>query len=101
MRKDAFHDHIKNSRLFIQYHALAKVAYAAAVEENSKALLESLFDEVGKVARDLSMVVAAEGELQEAEQKPKLAQEVKAGVETAQKVLDRACFDLQVAKGHD
>lgn len=101
MRKDAFHDHVKSSRLFIQIHGLAKAAYAAALDEHFKALLESLIDEVGKIGRDLSMVVAAEGEVQEAEQKPKLAQEVKMGVETAQGALDRACFDLLHAKGHD
>lgn len=98
MRRDAFHDHVKNSRLFIHYHALAKAAYAAAVDENFKNLLESLFDEVKKVARDLSMVVAAEGEIHEAEQKPTLAQDVKVGIETAQGLLERAQFDLGTAK---
>lgn len=101
MRKDAFQNHVKNSRLFIQYHALAKAAYAAAVDENFEALLESLTDEVEKVARDLSMAVTTEGEVHEAEQKPSLAQEVKARIETAQEVLDRAFYDLQEAKKRD
>ncbi|KAJ6095318.1 hypothetical protein N7486_006064 [Penicillium sp. IBT 16267x] len=96
-RKDAFHDHVKGARLFAQYYDLAKATYAAAMEENFADLRKNMLAEVKKVARDLSMVVAAEGEMIEAEQKPTLAQEVKAGVETAQEVLDRAQFDLKLA----
>ncbi|KAJ5657468.1 uncharacterized protein N7484_001117 [Penicillium longicatenatum] len=99
LRKEALHDHIKDSRLFIQYHNLAKAAYFATVDENFDALLSSLTAQVKKVTRDLSMVVAAEGEVHEAKRKPTLALEVKKGVESAQEVLDRAQFDLQLAMG--
>ncbi|KAJ5560360.1 hypothetical protein N7513_002759 [Penicillium frequentans] len=78
LRRDAFHDHVK-------------IHDSSSITTPSQKQLK-------KVARDLSMVVAAEGEIHEAEQKPTLAQDVKVGIETAQGLLERAQFDLGTAK---
>ncbi|KAJ5946030.1 hypothetical protein N7454_002869 [Penicillium verhagenii] len=98
-RKDEMREFLMSSQMFLKYHHLTKSIYFKKINKRFKIFQKEILEEVEKIVRDLNMVVADEGEVLEAAQKPTLAGMVKAGVETAQSTLSRAQFDLGIAMG--
>ncbi|KAJ5919230.1 hypothetical protein N7466_010173 [Penicillium verhagenii] len=98
-RKDEMREFLMSSKMFLKYHHLAKRKYFKEINKRFNDFQKDMLEEVEKIVRDLNMVVADEGEVLEAIQKPTLAGMVKAGVDTAQATLSRAQFDLGLAMG--
>ncbi|KAJ5772392.1 hypothetical protein N7520_002921 [Penicillium odoratum] len=93
-RKNAMYEHLKNPNLFSKYSNLTEAVYTEAVDENFDALEANIREQVNKIGKDLKNVfgrkVNLEGELP-------LADTIKAELDIADKLLERAHLDLASA----
>ncbi|KAJ5632677.1 hypothetical protein N7490_009016 [Penicillium lividum] len=93
-RKNAMYEHLKNPDLFSKYSNLTKTVYTEAVDENFDALEASIREQVNKIGKDLKRVIERKVKL---ESELPLAETIKAELEIAEKLLEKAHLDLTSA----
>lgn len=83
-------DHLTHSMLFANLSSVAGREYIGAVNECFDDLQRKLTEEVESMARDFNVVIAAEGQLSEAEEAPAVVDALRSRFEGTEAILKRA-----------
>ena len=88
-------DHLTHSMLFAKLSNVAGREYIGALNECFGDLQRKVTEEVESMARDFNAVIAAEGQLSEAEKAPAMANALKSRFDGMEDILKRALVVVQ------
>ncbi|KAK5791845.1 hypothetical protein VI817_007154 [Penicillium citrinum] len=103
-KQTIMNDHLMNSMLFAKFSNEARREYIGALDECFDDLQRKMTEEVESMARDFNAVIAAEGQISEAEEAPAVVDALKSRFEGTEAILERAQMvvqDLNLETTHD
>ncbi|CAI7598717.1 unnamed protein product [Penicillium pancosmium] len=94
-KKKIMNDHLTHSMIFAKFSNVAGREYIGALNDCFDDLQRKLTEEVESMARDFNVVVAAEGQLSEAEEAPAVVDALSSRFEGTEAILKRAQMVVQ------
>lgn len=91
-------DHLTHSMLFAKLSNVAGREYTEALNECFDELQEKVAEEVTRMTRDFKAVIAAEGQISEAEKAPAVADVLRSRFEGTEEILQRVNGILEEAQ---